>query len=473
MATSSSVVFPRAESTATTRLPCSLRWTIRPAAALTRSASPTDVPPNFITTVSPTSDMASKDSLGPVRRFRSRQGLVALAVAAVVALVAGIAVGGGDDKSARGPRSGGSARRVSFLARIVPPPAEQQRPAGPRVPRSIADLVRRLPLDRKVAQLFLWGFQGQDLTSDIYRRLRRTDLGGIVFEHQNYLDSQRLGQQAGEALVVSQQAKHVPPWVMAPQQGGEFNVFPDLPPEDDPVDLADAGQGGLEADQAAAALRPLGVTGILGPVLDVGSEEGAPPALGGLIYSDDPEEVAGYADETVTAYRKARMFSAVEHFPGLGAADQDTQEGPATVGLSLSNLRSRDLVPFEAAFEKGAPAVVLSHALYAMDNFTRPAPLSHKVATDLLRGELRYRGVAITDDLADPAITSSISVPDAAVQAVQAGADMLWISGASSDQQAAYVAVLRAVQRRQISRRRLDEALYRVLIAKRQYGLIR
>ena len=81
--------------------------------------------------------------------------------------------------------------------------------------------------------------------------------------------------------------------------------------------------------------------------------------------------------------------------------------------------------------------------------------------------------MAITDDLADPAITASISVPDAAVQALRAGADMLWISGPSSDQQAAYVAVLRAVQRRQISRSRLDEAVYRVLIAKQQYGLIR
>ncbi len=406
-------------------------------------------------------------------RLRSRQGLIALAVAAVAALVAGIAVGGGGDESPKAPRPGGSAQRVSFLARIVPPPEERQRSAGPRVPRSIADLVRRLPLNRKVGQLFLWGFQGQDLTSDIYTRLRSTDLGGIVFEHQNYLDSARLGQQAGEALVISQQEKHVPPWVMAPQQGGEFNVFPDLPPQDDPVDLADAGQGGLEAAQAAATLRPLGVTGILGPVLDVGSEEGSPPALGGLVYSDDPQEVAGFAEETVTAFRKARMFSAVGHFPGLGAADQDTQEGPASVGLPLSSLRSRDLVPFQAAFEKGAPAVVLSNALYSMDNFTRPGSLSHKVATDLLRGELRYRGVAITDDLADPAITSSIPVQDAAVQALRAGADMLWISGPSSDQQAAYVAVLRAVQRRQISRARLDQALNRVLIAKRQYGLIR
>lgn len=416
--------------------------------------------------------MASKDSFRLVGRFRSRQGLVALALAAVAGLAIGIAVGTGGEKGKRAVARRGPAR-VSFLARIVPPPEERRRPAGPSVPRNVADLARRLPLDRKVAQLFLWGFQGQDLTSDIYTRLRRTDLGGIVFERHNYVDAVRLAQQAGEPLVISQQAKHVPPWVMAPQQGGEFNAFPDLPPQDDPVDLADAGQGGLEAAQAAATLRPLGVTGILGPVLDVGSEEGAPPALGGLVYSDDPEEVAGYAEEAVTAYRKAGVFAAVEHFPGLGAADQDTQEGPATVGLSLSDLRSRDLVPFRAAFENGAPAVVLSHALYPMDDFTRPASLSRKVATDLLRGEMRYRGVAISDDLADPAITASMSVPDAAVQALRAGVDMLWISGPSSDQQAAYVAVLRAVERRQISRARLDEAVNRVLITKQQYGLIR
>ena len=167
------------------------------------------------------------------------------------------------------------------------------------------------------------------------------------------------------------------------------------------------------------------------------------------------------------------MFAAVEHFPGLGAADQDTQEAPATVGLSLGSLRSRDLVPFEAAFQKGAPAVILSHALYQTDDFTRPGSLSPKIATDLLRHQLRFQGLAITDDLADPAITDSMSVPDAAVQALRAGADMLWISGPPSDQQAAYIAVLRAAQRRQISRRRLDEALYRVLIAKQQYGLIR
>ena len=420
--------------------------------------------------------MASKDSFRAVRRLETRGRLVALGVVAVAALAAGIAVGaGGGSGTSTVPEAtrGAPAQRVSFLARIVPPPAEKPLPGGPSVPRGIADLARRLPFERKVAQLFLWGFRGRDLRADIYTRLKRLDLGGVVLERNNYLSAQQLSQLAGGAVVISQQEKHVRPWVMARQEGGEFNAFPDLPPGDDPVDLQDAGEGGREAAQAAAALRPLGVTGMLGPVLDVGSDEGGEPALGARVYSDDPEEVAGYAEEVARAYRKGRLVSAVEHFPGLGAASQDTEEGPATVGLSLRELRKRDLAPFQAAFESGAPAVVLSHALYQVDDFTRPASLSHRIATDLLRGELRFRGLAITDDLADPAITASASMPGAAVQALNAGADMLWISGSPSDQQAAYVAVLRAVQRRQVSLRRVDEALYRVLITKRQYGIIR
>jgi beta-N-acetylhexosaminidase len=167
------------------------------------------------------------------------------------------------------------------------------------------------------------------------------------------------------------------------------------------------------------------------------------------------------------------VFSAVTHFPGLGATDQSTEEGPATVGLGLDELRARDLIPFEAAIDAGVPGVVVGHALYAINDFTVPASLSKEVVTDLLRRELRFRGVAITDDLADPAITAIHTVPDAAVQAVRAGADMIYISGGVGDQQSAYVAVLRAVQRGKIPRRRLDEAVGRILLAKQDYDLIR
>jgi beta-N-acetylhexosaminidase len=455
------------------------------------------VPPNFITTVSvPLIGMASNDSRGAVTRSRGLPGRIAfarvqaeparrrllIAVIAALALAAGVAgvvVGAGhdgdaDDTASKVPTPGRGApqERVSFLARIVPPPAQRERrSAGAAVPRSVADLARRLPVERKVAQLFLFGFRGTDLTSEIFGRLRRLDLGGIVVAGQNYTDATQLGSLAGEAAVIANEARHVKPWGMTTQEGGELNSFPDLPPAALPADLGSAAEAGATAKESASTLHGVGLNGVLGPVVDVGAETGS--ALGARVYSDQPDEVAAYAEATVGAYRAEHVFSAVKHFPGLGATDQSTEEGPATVGLGLDELRARDLIPFASAIDAGVPGVVIGHALYAINDFTVPASLSKAVATDLLRREMRFKGVAITDDLADPAITTIHTVPDAAVQALRAGVDMLYISGGVGDQQSAYVAVLRAVQRGRIPRRRLDQALGRILLAKQDYDLIR
>jgi beta-N-acetylhexosaminidase len=397
--------------------------------------------------------------------------MLVLAVVATAIEIANDDDGGGK----RLPQASGGGQpleRTSFLARIIPAePQRAGRPEGPRIPRSIADLVARLPLERQVAQLMLVGFRGTDLTAAVYRQLRRLDYGGIVIDTLNYTDPQLLSQMAGEAVVISQQERHVPPWVMAAQEGGEFNVFADLPPALAPSGLANPEQAEADAEQAAATLRALGITGLLAPVIDVGLE--TDPALGPRAYSDDPEQVAEFARATVGAYRRGRVFSAVKHFPGLGTASQPTVEGPAQVGQSVDELKARDLVPFEVAFQAGAPAVVLSNALYAPDDFTRPGSLSKNIATGLLREQMGFRGVAITDDLADPAVSAFATVPDAALAALRAGADMLFISGPPGDQAAAYATLLQAARRSAPLRRRIQEALGRILIAKTRYGLIR
>jgi beta-N-acetylhexosaminidase len=409
---------------------------------------------------------------------RRRLALILLAALAIAAGAVGVVVGagrdddGGDRARVPEPGRGTPQERISFLAKIVPPPERSERSArGPAVPRSVADLARRLPVERKVAQLFLFGFRGTDLTAEIYGRLRRLDLGGIALASHNYVDATQLGTLAGEAAVIARDERHVPPWILASQEGGDLNSFPDLPPFTAPADLPSARAAGSEAREAAEALRELGINGVLGPVVDVGTSTGS--ALGARVYSDDPEAVANYADATVRAYRTGHLFSSARHFPGLGAADQSTEEGPASVGLGIEELAQRDLVPFEAAIRAGVPGIVLGHALYAFSDFTQPASLSRTVATDLLRKRMRFKGVAITDDLADPAITTFETVPGAAVQAVRAGVDMVYVSGPPGDQQAAYVAVLRAVQRGQIPRGRLDAAVGRILLAKQDYDLIR
>jgi beta-N-acetylhexosaminidase len=394
-----------------------------------------------------------------------------------VSLTAGVVIGAGQGDEGGGSasieaRAGGAVNRTSFLARIVPAAQGRERALkGPAAPRSVRDLARRLPLERKVAQLFLLGFRGTDSGAEIFPRLRRYDLGGVVVARQNYLDPAQLGQLAGDTRTVATEAGHVPPWVLTAQDGAEFNWLPGLPPAQAPAELSSADDAAAQATETATTLRGLNITGVLDPVVDVGSESDSP--LSARIYSDATDEVSGYADAVVRAYRAKRLFSAAKHFPGLGAADQLTEIGPATVGLDLDALRKRDLLPFRAAVEAGVPAVVLSHALYAMNDFTQPASLSRSIVTDLLRNEIGFAGVAITDDLADPAISSAYSVPDAAVMALEAGADMLFISGSPGDQQAAYAAVLRAVERGRLPRSRLDEAVLRDLHAKWDYGLIR
>jgi beta-N-acetylhexosaminidase len=413
----------------------------------------------------------------PARRRLLIAAIVALALAAGVS---GVVVGAGHDgnesdtaSNVPTPGRGAPQERVSFLARIVPPPAQRERRgAGAAVPRSVADLARRLPVERKVAQLFLFGFHGTDLTSEIFGRLRRRDLGGIFIAGPNYTDATQLGSLAGEAAVIASEERHVKPWVMTSQEGGELNSFPDLPPAALPADLPSAAEAGEIARESASTLHGLGINGVLGPVVDVGGAETG-SALGARVYSDQADDVSAYAEATVGAYRGEHVFSAAKHFPGLGATDQSTEEGPATVGLGLDELRARDLIPFAAAIDAGVPGVVIGHALYAINDFTVPASLSRAVATDLLRREMHFKGVAITDDLADPAITTIHTVPDAAVRALRAGADMLYISGNAGDQESAYVAVLRAVQRGRIPRRRLNQAVGRILLAKQDYDLIR
>jgi beta-N-acetylhexosaminidase len=423
--------------------------------------------------------MAGNDSFPPVPAKPARRSL-ALALLAVLALAAGAAgavVGGrhDDEPTASNVPSPGRdtpRERISFLAKLLPPPAGKERRGQSPVPKSVADLARRLPIDRKVAQLFLLGFRGTDSSAEIFGRLRRLDLGGIVLDAANFVDVNQLGTLAGQAAAVARQRRHVPPWVFASQEGGDLNTFPGLPPSSAPADLRSAGDAAAQARESGKALRALGVNGVLGPVVDVGGTETG-STLGARVYSDDPEEVASFADATVHAYRAEHVFSTAEHFPGLGAADQSTEDGPATVGLGLDELRDRDLIPFRAAIDAGVPGVTVGSALYPFSDFTVPASLSRLVATGLLRHDMHFRGVAMTDDLADPAITTLRSIPEAAVLALRAGADMLYVSGGAGEQQAAYVAVLRAVKRGRIPRRRLSEAVGRILLAKQDYDLIK
>jgi beta-N-acetylhexosaminidase len=401
--------------------------------------------------------------------------LLALLVVAVVVTVAIVVVRSGDEEptternlpAASGNDVDGPASRISFLQRLIPPPAD--RAEGPAAPRSVADLAERLPLDRAVAQLFVFGFNGKDGTAPVFESISRIDVGGLFVDGRNYDNAQQLASLTSQLAAASASAGHLPPWVLAEQDGGEYSQFPDLPPMRAPGEFEDVESAAAALAEAAATLKALGINGLFAPSLDVGGEDGA---LGLQAFSEDPGDVADYARRTVAACRQLQLLCAAKHFPGIGGADTPSDEGPAYVGLSLAELIARDVVPFAAAIKAKIPAVVVGEGLYEPDDFVTPAVLSRAIIGSLLRKRLRFGGVAITDDLADPAVSSFAPIPDAAVEAVKAGADMVFISGERGDQEAAYTAVLNAARRGAIPESRVREALLRVLLAKRAYGLI-
>jgi len=275
---------------------------------------------------------------------------------------------------------------------------------------------------------------------------------------------------ADEAASVAREADHTEPWIMAPQEGGEFNAFGGVPPEDAPAQVGSPREAAQLAEEAGEALLDLGLNGILAPVLDVGPPGGG--AVGDRAYSDVVDQVTGYAIATVDAYGEAGIFAAAKHFPGLGSASQSTELGPANVGLTLDELAVRDLVPFRAAVEADVPGIVVGHGLYGVDDFVTPASTSETIVTDVLRDDLGFDGVAIADDLTAPAITSSFRTTAAAVDAVKAGIDTVYVSQDDEVQRDVYDALSQAVRKKVITRERLDEAVTRTLVAKREAGVL-
>jgi beta-N-acetylhexosaminidase len=223
------------------------------------------------------------------------------------------------------------------------------------------------------------------------------------------------------------------------------------------------------AEQGAAALRADGFDLDLFPVADL---TGATSPVAQRGFATDPTVVSAFTHAAVRGCVLARMACAPAHFPGLGSATQDTDQGPATVQLDQQTLAQQDLSPFRTAFDSHVPAVVLSLAYYAAYDPVTPGALSPAIVTGLLRDQLDYGGAAITDDLDAGAIRATMSVPEAAVEAIVAGADLVQVSS-PADVEKVRSALLTAAEQGRIPSGRLADAAARVLELKRRVGLLR
>ncbi len=335
----------------------------------------------------------------------ARRRLAALGAAAVLALIAGVSVGAGagDDGSAApgGAKSAAEAQR------------EQQQAA--------LQQVDRLTLRQRVGQVTVSAVPGTAPPDYIRRRLRARETRGVILFEGNGGDRaqwRRLtrslqGAAGGRALV------------MVDQEGGEIRTVAHAGPSSGQPFQGTPRSVRRAARSAGRQLRAVGVNVNLAPVADV-------PRAGSVMatraFAGDERGIAARTRASIRGLREAGVAATVKHFPGLGGATVNTDDGPATVEVPLD----RDLVPFRAAVEEGVPLVMLSHASYPELDSRRIASHSRSIVTGLLRERLGSDGVIVTDSLEADAVLARSGVAVAAERSIRAGADLILMTGSAS-----------------------------------------
>jgi beta-N-acetylhexosaminidase len=233
-----------------------------------------------------------------------------------------------------------------------------------------------------------------------------------------------------------------------------------------PAMMAVAAGGDLgRAERIGAAiahdLRRAGANVALAPVVDLATYP-ENTVIGARSFGDDPERVAAYGVALVRGLQGAGVAATLKHFPGHGATRDDSHLGLPRVESSAAVLRARDLVPFAAGIAAGARCVLSAHVVVTAFDAERPATLSPRILTDLLRGELGFDGVCFTDCLEMEAIAGSVGSARGAALALAAGADCVLIGHTLDVARAARAEIVAAVARGELPEGRLREAARRV-----------
>ncbi|WCB92331.1 Beta-hexosaminidase [Baekduia alba] len=317
---------------------------------------------------------------------------------------------------------------------------------------------------RAAARLFLIGFGGPRVGDAVLKRFALHEWGGVVLEPGNGASPQQVADVIGQLRGAAARARHQAPLIAASQLGGDQDAVPvGAPPQSQ---AADAPAARAVALGEAKAIHPLGVRMVLGPDADIGFAGGP---WEGVAFADDAQTVSDMTAAAVSGWKDGEVAAVPGHFPGEGAASGDPALEAATVGLSLDELKARDLKPF-AAVAKHAPAMQLSAATYVAWDGVTPATLLPDVVK-LLRHDLGFAGVIVSGDLQAASLAGGEPVSALAVDAIKAGVDLVWIPGDAADQDAAWRAVVRALRTGDIPAARAADALKRVGLLRASYGV--
>lgn len=386
-----------------------------------------------------------------------------------------------------------------LVAAVGPPAASDDSPGhsgdAPYRGKVISQL-RHMSLEEKVGQLFVIEVAGRDADnpSDAAKAINQRMYGvatpaqavakyrpGGVIYYTTRNNDDNIGDPAQVATLSNglqeaalAQPQRIPLQISVDQEGGALVARFGPPATQMPGNMAlGAGRSAADAERSAEVigteLDAVGVTQDYAPVADVNVNP-ANPVIGIRSIGSDPALVSELVAAQVRGYHEGGVSAVAKHFPGHGDTGKDSHFGLPEVTHDREELEAIDLPPFRAAIDAGIDTIMTAHVVLPAIDPGVPATMSHKILTGLLRDELGFDGIIVTDALDMQGATSTYPPDVAPVRAFLAGADQLLVP---PQMDTAYNAVLDAVRSGEISKKRLDESVYRILLHKHRQGIFR
>lgn len=341
--------------------------------------------------------------------------------------------------------------------------------------QQIQTKIASMTLEEKVAQLFL--ITPEALTGlssvtkageDTRAALSQYPVGGLIFFENNIQSRQQVAEMLNKQQEYSQERIGLPLFLSVDEEGGQVTriasalgndveTFPDI---SEIGALEDVGQAYELGDTIGEYLSDMGFNLDFAPVADVLSNPDN-TVVKRRSYGSNPQIASEMVKSNLEGLQNHQVFGCVKHFPGHGATEGDTHQGYAYTDKSWEELRNNDAVPFQESIHWGVKFVMVGHiSLPRVTGNDIPASLSSYVIGCLLREELAYDGIVLTDALNMKAVTDQYTSSQAAVEAILAGNDMILMP---KDFHSAYRGILDAVENGTISQERVDESLRRIL----------
>lgn len=340
-------------------------------------------------------------------------------------------------------------------------------------------VMKKLTLEQKIGQMFIVCTDSLDfnaetaMTDKAEETLKKYQPGGVIFFSFNLVDREQI-----RAFIDGlQSCSQVPLFTAVDEEGGKVARIANaggmdttvFPPMAEIGRTEDPGEARKVGDTIGSEIRELGFNLDFAPVADISTND-LNTEIGTRSFGDDPKLVAKMISEVVKGLQENGVCATLKHFPGQGDSGEDTHRGYVNLDTSIDRLRDMEFVPFKAGIKAGADFVMVSHV--AVSNITQnevPASLSSLMVSDILRGELQFENVIITDAMNMKVITKFYDPAQAAVMAVQAGDDMILMP---DDFKLAYEGIQEALADGDLSEKDINDAAERILRTKIRRGII-